>query len=436
MAEPRAAIRSIRPKGGSRSGGSRGPAPSLGRRAASVAGRTLSRGTILVEDETGDLRLGGAEPRVRVRVHDQRAYRAVLLRGSIGLGQSYVDGWWDCDDLTELVRVLLRNRGVLGIAQDRLGRATSVLADPVRRLARRSRAADRRDVRAHYDLGNELFSHMLDPTMSYSCAVFERADMTLEEASVAKLHRICRKLALSPTDHVVEIGTGWGGFAIHAATHFGCRVTSTTISAEQYTYAAKKVADLGLSDQVTILQLDYRDLRGQYDKLVSIEMIEAVDWRFLDTFFKRCARLLRPDGLMALQAITIADRSYDRAKNDRDFIKAFIFPGGCLPSVNAITTSVAKTDMCLVDLEDIGRHYAETLRRWRAAVDDHRSDIEDLGFDERFLRLWRLYLSYCEAAFIERHVSDVQIVLAKPDWRPPLLLRTRPALGLRAPGAD
>ncbi len=424
MAEPKAATRSIRPEGASRAGGSPGPVASLGRLAASIVGRTLSGGTILVEDDTGELRLGRAEPRVRVRVHDPRAFGALLRNGSIGLGQSYVDGWWDCEDLTEFVRVLVHNRGIAGRARDRFGRATSLITDPVRRLWRRPPAVDRRDVRAHYDIGNEFFSLMLDPTMSYSCALFERPDMTLEEASVAKLDRICRKMDLSAADHVVEIGTGWGGFAIHAATHFGCRVTSTTVSAEQYIYATKKVADLGLSDRVTILQQDYRDLRGQYDKLVSIEMIEAVDWRLLGTFFKQCASLLRPDGLMALQAITIADRSYDRAKNDRDFIKAFIFPGGCLPSVNAIAASVTKTDMRLVDLEDIGRHYAETLRRWRARVDDHRREIEDLGFDERFLRLWRLYLSYCEAAFIERHVSDVQIVLAKPDWRPPLLLRT------------
>ena len=389
--------------------------------AVSALGRRLSRGTICVEDEIGDLHLGRGGPQVGVRVRDRRAYGSLLRRGSIGFGQSYVDGWWDCDDLTGFVQVLIRNRGALGDAQDRLGRASSLLFDPVRRLWRRSPLADRRHVRAHYDIGNELFSLMLDPTMSYSCAIFECQEMTLEEACVAKLNRICNKLALTPADHVLEVGSGWGGFAIHAATRFGCRVTSTTISAEQYAYAAKKVADLGLSDRVTILQQDYRDLRGRYDKLVSIEMIEAVDWRLLNTFFKRCDRLLRPEGLMALQAITIADRSFDRAKNHRDFIKEYVFPGGCLPSVTAIATSVAKTDLRLVDLEDIGCHYVETLRRWRAAVEDHRSEIEDLGFDDRFLRLWRLYLSYCQAAFMERHVSDVQVVLARPRWRPSVL---------------
>jgi cyclopropane-fatty-acyl-phospholipid synthase len=423
MGESAAPTRSIRPNGRS-SGWTAAPAARFGRRAASMLGRRLSRGTLLVRDDVGTLRLGVSDPVVRVHVHDRRAYGALLARGSVGLGQSYVDGWWDCDDLTQLVRFLLRNRGVLGEAQDRIGSAVSVVTDPLRRLRRRTPTVDRRDVRAHYDLGNELFSLMLDPTMSYSCAVFERPDATLEEASVAKLDRICRKLALTPDDHVLEIGSGWGGFAIHAASRFGCRVTSTTISAEQYAYASKRVADVGLSDRVTIREQDYRELRGQYDKLVSIEMIEAVDWRLVGTFFRQCARLLAPGGLMALQAITINDRSYERAKRDRDFIKAFIFPGGCLPSVASIAGSVAKTDMRIVDLEDIGCHYAETLRRWREAVDDRRTEVADLGFDDRFLRMWRLYLSYCEAAFVERHVSDVQVILAKPAWRPPLLLRS------------
>jgi cyclopropane-fatty-acyl-phospholipid synthase len=395
----------------------------IGRRVASALGRRLVSGTLLLEDELGGLRLGEEDPQIHVRVNDSRTYGALLRRGSIGLGQSYADGWWDCDQLTGLVQVLLRNRGALGELQDSLGRATSLAADPVRRLWRRSPTADRRAVRAHYDIGNDFFSLMLDPTMSYSCALFERPDMSLEEASIAKMDRICHKLGLMPGDHLVEIGTGWGGFAIHAAARFGCRVTSTTISAEQHAYAAKKVADVGLTDRVTILQEDYRNLRGTYDKLVSIEMIEAVDWPLLNTFFETCARLLRPQGLMALQAITIADRSYDRAKNHRDFIKEFIFPGGCLPSVRALAAATAKTDMRIVDLEDIGSHYAETLRRWRSAVEDHRTEIDALGFDERFLRVWRLYLSYCEAAFLERHISDIQVVLAKPGWRPPLSSR-------------
>jgi cyclopropane-fatty-acyl-phospholipid synthase len=395
----------------------------LARRAAIALGRRLVWGAILIEDATGTLRLGDGRPQARVRVHDPRTYGVVLRHGSVGLGRSYVDGWWDSDDLTNLLRVLVRNRGAAGSARDRAGRALSVVTDPVRRLRHRPPGADRRDVRAHYDIGNGLFSLMLDRTLSYSCALFERPDMTLEEASVAKLDRICRKLDLSPADHVVEIGTGWGGFAVHAAVRYGCRVTSTTISAEQYAHAKEWVADAGLSDRVTILEEDYRDLRGQYDKLVSIEMVEAVDWPLLDSYFRKCAALLRPHGLMALQAITIADQSYERAKHSEDFVKAFVFPGSCLPSVASLARAVATTDLRILDLEDIGRHYAETLRRWRENVDGHRREIERLGFDGRFVRLWRLYLSYCEAAFLERHISDVQLVLAKPAWRAPLLVR-------------
>jgi cyclopropane-fatty-acyl-phospholipid synthase len=387
-------------------------------------GRRLQHGTVVLQDERGVHKLGTGEPYAHVRVHHPGTYSALLRHGSVGLGRSYVDGWWDSDELTDLVRILARHRGATGRLRDRVGEVSSVFTDPLRRLQRRRPSADRRDVRAHYDIGNELFSLMLDPTLSYSCALFERPGMTLEEASLAKLDRICRKLALSPADHVIEIGTGWGGFAVHAATRYGCRVTSTTISAEQYAYARARVAERGLSERVTILEQDYRSLRGQYDKLVSIEMVEAVDWRLLGRFVRTCAALLRPDGLMGLQAITIADQSYERAKHSTDFIKAFIFPGSCLPSVSSLAHAATRTDLRIVDLEDIGRHYAETLRRWRDNVDEHRCEIDALGFDERFVRMWRLYLSYCEAAFLERHISDVQIVLAKPAWQPPLLVRT------------
>ena len=395
----------------------------LARRIAVEMGRRLEWGSLVLEDETGTCHLGDGEPTATVRVHHPATYAALLRHGSVGLGRSYVEGWWDSDDLTDLVRILVHNRGVAGRARDRTARSAAWFLDPLRRLKRRAPAADRRDVRAHYDLGNELFSLMLDPTLSYSCALFERPGMSLEEASVSKLDRICQKLDLSARDHLLEIGTGWGGFAVHAATRYGCRVTSTTLSAEQYAHAKKWVSRLGLSDRVTIVQEDYRDLRGQYDKLVSIEMVEAVDWRHLEGYFRSCAALLRPHGLMALQAITIDDQSYDRAKNHKDFIKDLVFPGSCLPSVGALSRAASRTDLRIVDLEDIGRHYAETLRCWRENVDAHRLEIERLGYDRTFLRTWHLYLSYCEAAFSERHVSDVQLVLAKPGWRPPLSLR-------------
>jgi cyclopropane-fatty-acyl-phospholipid synthase len=285
----------------------------------------------------------------------------------------------------------------------------------VQQLRPPSKSDDRHNIAAHYDLSNEFFATMLDPTMAYSCAYFADHATTLEQAQVAKFDRIATKLALGPEDHVIEIGTGWGGFAIHAAERHGCRVTTTTISEAQRALAEKRVAERGLADRITVLGADYRDLRGRYDALVSIEMVEAVDWRRHDRFFATCARLLTERGRMALQAITIADGSFERAKLHDDFIRAMVFPGGCLPSVAAIATSVARTcDLRIVDLEDIGPHYAETLRRWRGNLERRRPEVERLGFDERFWRFWTLYLCYCEAAFVERHVSDVQVVLARP----------------------
>jgi cyclopropane-fatty-acyl-phospholipid synthase len=260
--------------------------------------------------------------------------------------------------------------------------------------------------------------------MMYSSAIFEHPGMSLGDAQRAKLDRLCTKLGLGPSDHLVEIGTGWGGLAVHAASHYGCRVTTTTISEAQFEYAAKRVADAGLADQVTVLDRDYRELTGRFDKLVSVEMIEAVDWRQHDTFFGTCASLLETDGLMALQAITVDDRSYERAKNGTDFVREFIFPGGCIPSVEAIARSLRRaTPLLVVDLEDIGAHYVETLRRWYQNVDAQRDAVTALGLDARFQRLWDFYLCYCEGAFAERHISDVQMIMAMPDWVAPMTVR-------------
>jgi cyclopropane-fatty-acyl-phospholipid synthase len=392
-----------------------------------LLGRRLRGGTVVVEDGRDHWKLGDGEPVVNVTIHDERAWSGLLRKGSVGLGEGYVEGWWDADDLTDLVRILIVNTSTLRSALDGLGQAATPLVDQLAKLRPRTAAQDRSNVQAHYDLPGELFEVMLDETMAYSCAVFERPGVTLAEAQRAKFDRLCRKLRLRPEDDVVEIGTGWGGFAIHAAERYGCRVTTTTISDAQREVAAKKVAEAGLADRVTVLGRDYRELEGRYDKLVSIEMIEAVDWRAHDAFFGACSRLLRPQGLMALQAITIADRSYERAKLRDDFIRKMIFPGGCIPSIEAIVRSARRaTDLIVIDLEDIGRHYAETLRRWDIALRAGRSRLRDAGLDERFQRLWDLYLCYCEAAFLERHISDVQIVLAKPGWR------SEPAFELRA----
>ena len=339
------------------------------------------------------------------------------MRGSRGLADSYADGLWDTPDLVAVIRLAARNAIVI----DRVRRYTAPLWTPQQQLRawRRpnSRSRNARDISAHYDLGNELFSRMLDPTMMYSCALFEREGMSLEEASVAKLERVCEQLELRASDHVIEIGAGWGSFAVHAAATRGCRVTTTTISAEQHAYAVERVRAAGLQDRVTVLRSDYRDLRGRYDKLVSIEMIEAVGWQHIGSFFARCSRLLQPHGAMLLQAITIDDRAYEVEKASKSFIKEYIFPGGCLPSLEVITRHVARrTDLQIVGLHDITASYVTTLRRWRENFLAHRAELEGLGYDEHFRRLWTLYLAYCEAGFAERRISDVQLLLAKPRW--------------------
>ena len=381
------------------------------------------RGTLRLEGAAlsggGSIVTGSGEPEVTVAVHDPRTWSAVLGHGSLGLAESYMERWWDTDDLTGLVRIAFRRTRPLRHRLDAAGRHAGPLLAAIQRLRPPTKNRDRHHVAAHYDLSNEFFALMLDPTMAYSCAYFAESDMTLEAAQEAKFARIAAKLGLGPADSVLEIGTGWGGFAIHAAERHGCRVTTTTISNAQRALAEKRIADRGLADRVTVLGADYRDLSGRYDALVSIEMVEAVDWRRHDRFFAACAGLLTDRGRMALQAITIADGSFERAKLHDDFIRRMVFPGGCLPSVAAISASLARTsNLRIVDLEDIGPHYAETLRRWRHNLERHRTAVQRLGFDERFWRFWTLYLCYCEAAFLERHVSDVQMVLTRPATPP------------------
>jgi cyclopropane-fatty-acyl-phospholipid synthase len=392
----------------------------IDRVARSIAERFLRRITtgqlVLVED--GARRIyGSGPPAATVHVRSPLMWRR-LLRGSRGFAESYFDGLWDSPDVTAVVRLAARN--VEGI--DRLRRRLAPLRAPlqrVRALVRaNTRGRARRSIAAHYDLGNPLFELMLDPTMMYSCALFERPGMTLEEASVAKLERICERLELGPDDHVVEIGTGWGGFAVHAAATRGCRVTTTTISREQHDYAVEAVRREGLEHLVTVLLDDYRDLTGSYDKLVSIEMIEAVGWRQFGTFFAKCSELLAADGLMLLQAITIDDRAYEVEKAGSSFINTYVFPEGCLPSTEVMFRSVARrTDMQAIGLEDLTPHYAETLRRWRANFLRNLERARGLGYDQRFQRLWTLYLSWCEAGFAERRIGDVQLLLAKPRHR-------------------
>ncbi|WP_455204613.1 class I SAM-dependent methyltransferase [Kaarinaea lacus] len=350
-----------------------------------------------------------------IHVHKPHFYAELAFGGSIGAGESYMMGHWSTDSLTDVVRIMVRNMDVL----DGMESGFASIATPVRKalhwLQRNTREGSRKNISAHYDIGNDLFELMLDPTMMYSCGIFPDENTSMEQASRAKLKRICEKLNLSPDDHVIEIGTGWGGFAIYAAQHYGCQVTTTTISRQQYKLAQQRIKKLGLQDKITVLLQDYRDLDGQYDKLVSIEMIEAVGHAFYDTFFNKCSQLLKPNGVMLLQAITIADQRYEQAKRSVDFIQRYIFPGSCIPSNTTILSSVSKaSDMRLFHHEDIGFHYATTLRKWREAFFANIARVKALGYNEQFIRMWDFYLSYCEGGFQERAISDVHMLFTKP----------------------
>jgi cyclopropane-fatty-acyl-phospholipid synthase len=352
-----------------------------------------------------------------VTFRDGRVWRA-LLRGSTGLGETYMDGRWDADDVTALVRLAARNARKL----DRLRARLAPLVRPaqwVRGGRVNTRRRSRRQIAAHYDLGNDLFAAMLDERMLYSAAKFATPETSLEDAQLAKLDAICRKLELRPDDHLLEIGTGWGGLAIHAAGHYGCRVTTTTISREQHSLATERVRAAGLEDRVTVLLRDYRELDDSYDKLVAIEMIEAVGWRNFDRFFARVSDLLEPDGLALLQAILIDDRAYDVEKTGRSFITTFIFPGGALPSMEVMARCVRRrTDLQWLGVEDLTHDYVLTLRHWRDRFLAAAPALQPAGYDRRFQRLWELYLRYCEAGFMERRITDVQALLAKPGYRP------------------
>ena len=395
----------------------------LARRVVRARLESLRNGQIVVS-ENGDHQTFGEVTEdlpltVQLTIHDPRFYTDIAFGGAVGAGESYIHGCWSCDELTTLVRILVRNRDVLLDMDSGTARLTRPLQRLFHRLNRNTRVGSRRNISAHYDLGNDFYALWLDQRMMYSSAIFEHADMSLEAASVAKLDRICRKLNLSPDDHVLEIGTGWGGFAIYAAENYGCRVTTTTISRQQHDYAKEAIRRAGLQDRITLLQSDYRDLDGRYDKLVSIEMIEAVGHEFHDTYFRKCCELLKKDGMMLLQAITIADQHYERAKKTVDFIKRYIFPGGCLPSVTAMSGTLTRaTDMRIVDLEDIGPHYATTLRRWHQRFFDRIEQVRGMGFSEEFIRMWQYYLCYCEGAFQERAIGNVQMLMMRPDARP------------------
>jgi cyclopropane-fatty-acyl-phospholipid synthase len=381
----------------------------------------LRDGRIVLHDACGSIALGppDGELSVNIRVTDGEFYRAVAARGSIGAGEAYMEGDWHCDDLVALVRILVRNRDLLDAMEGGLARLGGWLLRGAHALRRNTLSGSRRNIAAHYDLGNDFFGLFLSADLMYSSAYWSGDSDTLEAASARKLDRICRKLALGPEDHVLEIGTGWGGFALHAAADFGARVTTTTISAEQCKLARERVAAAGLGGRVTVLQEDYRALRGSYDKLVSIEMIEAIGAEYLPTYFRQLGARLRPQGLALLQAITIEDHRYEQALKSVDFIKSHVFPGSFIPSVQAmLSAKSAACDLALVDLEDFGLSYARTLQEWRQRFLRQLAAVRRLGFDERFIRMWEFYMAYCEGGFRERSIGVAHLVLAKPGCRP------------------
>ncbi len=382
----------------------------------------IKTGEIVVRENHNEYYFGRVTDNFPVRVYidvmHPSLYTDVAFGGSPGSGEAYMKGSWRCSDLLGLVRIFLRNREVM----DTMDYGITRLKGPVHKIMhlfnRNTRNGSRKNISAHYDIGNDLFKLFLDDTMMYSSAYYEKPDMSLDEAAVAKLDLVCRKLDLGPEDHLLEIGTGWGGLAIHAARYYGCKVTTTTISEEQYQLATDRVREAGLEHSISVLKQDYRDLDGQYDKLVSIEMIEAIGHQYMNTYFKKCASLLKPDGMMLIQAITIKDQYYKSALKDVDFIKKFIFPGGFLPSISAMSEAICKiTDMKIFHLQDIGPHYARTLKDWRERFFNRLDDIRELGYSDEFIRLWEYYFCYCEGGFIERDIGTVQMLLTKPENR-------------------
>lgn len=383
---------------------------------------SMKRGRLVVEEGGrtqvfGDLS-DNAEIVAHLHINSDDTFNAIAFNGVVGAGEAYMRGAWSSSELVEVIRFFVINMQSLHKMDGERSWINRIGMTLLDKFNRNSIVQAKKNIAKHYDLGNTFFSLFLDDTMMYSSAVFADKSLTLKQASIAKLDSVCQQLQLRPEDHLLEIGTGWGGMAIYAAQHYGCRVTTTTISQEQYEFACQRVKSLGLEDRITLLLQDYRDLQGSYDKLVSIEMIEAVGYQYFSDYFSRCSKLLKADGLMVVQAITIADQRYEAAKKSVDFIQRHIFPGGCLPSNSIIAQHVkCDTDMTMIGLTDIGYDYALTLQRWREQFMQKLDAVREQGFDESFIRMWEYYLCYCEGGFRERVISTAQIVMAKPDYR-------------------
>ena len=380
----------------------------------------LNVGCISVVDGVDKLSFGdpGSELQVNVQVHSQEFYVMTGSGGAMGIAEAYILGYWTSDDVVMLMRIILKNRSILLS----LNNGFAKILSPINKLIHRSRQntlkGSKENILAHYDLSNDFYKLWLDPTMTYSCAYFKDTNTTLEDASIEKLDRMCRKLNLSEKDNILEVGTGWGSFSIHAAKNYGCSITTTTISDAQYEYAKARVVEEGLESKINVINKDYRKLDGQYDKIVSIEMIEAVGYEYISEYFRKLSSLLKPDGLMALQGITYNDQNFDTYKDSVDFIKKYIFPGSCLISISQIIDVIKnKTDLSMIDMEDITRHYAETLNRWRKNFMSVLPEVKEMGYSKAFINMWEFYFLYCEAGFLERNIGDVQMVFAKSGAR-------------------
>lgn len=350
----------------------------------------------------------------KIYVHDLSMYRDFVKGGSIGASEAFLAGKWTSPNLTNVIRVFAKAQqetDTLEAKKSLLNKAKNIISHWQNR---NTQAGSKKNILAHYDLGNELYERFLDPEMMYSSAIYPSENDSLDEAQLHKLKTICDRLSLTEDDHLLEIGTGWGGLAIYAAKNFGCKVTTTTISDAQYAYAEQRVIELGLTDKITLLKKDYRELTGKFDKVVSIEMIEAVGYEFLPSFFKQCNDRLKDGGKLLIQSITIADQRFDYYKNNVDFIQRYIFPGGFLPSINVLNNHLTQhSAMTVESIDDIGLDYAKTLAHWREKFLDAWPELLPLGYDETFKRLWLYYFAYCEGAFLERSTSAIHLVARK-----------------------
>lgn len=387
-------------------------------------------GCLQIEDAEGCFTFGNPAdtryPLAKIRIHDPEVYVDLMLGGSMGAAESFIREAWQTEDLTAVIRVFCANMELVNGQMDRgLARVGRRFLKVMHWLRKNTRTGSRRNISAHYDLGNDFFKLFLDETMMYSSGTYPSEEASLHEASLHKLDRICKKLDLQPSDHLVEIGTGWGGFAVYAAKEYGCRVTTTTISREQFDFAKQRIVEAGLENRIELLFKDYRDLEGTYDKLVSIEMIEAVGHHFFDAYFETCSKLLKPDGMMLLQAIVMPEDRYLEARDSVDFIKRYIFPGCCIPSVGSMLEAISKrTDLRLFNVEDQTSHYVRTLRDWWLNLKANQDQALALGYSQQFMRMWQYYLNYCEGGFAEHVIQSMQLVFTKPFNRSqPLLLK-------------